>query len=333
MVDYNITAGENNNGPDNKIFLGHASYQFQIIDSGQLEGAYIRPMLYIKSIPNLDTQYGINTLFTNQKYWLQAGYNNFYGLSGGVGGTLFKKLSLGILIEISDSSALLGKEPTFEIVTSYQFAVPASRDIITELEEEEEETLEPADKEEETTEEETEIVKEKKLSRKERKALALAQEKKTQDSLQQVRRTQDSLAVAKSKAAAVENELRLKELQRKKDSLETLAKEKLVTPTEVTIADQPEKGERFEEAVLTEDIRPGYYLIVNVFGTQRYYNSFMKSLNEKGLNPKSFYRTQNKYNYVYLERYDSMQEARKARDSKFFDKYPESIWIFRVKAQ
>jgi len=59
----------------------------------------------------------------------------------------------------------------------------------------------------------------------------------------------------------------------------------------------------------------------------------MQSLKDKGLDPKSFYRTQKKHNYVYLERYDSMQEARKARDSKFFGKYPETIWIFRVKAQ
>ncbi len=333
VLDYNITAGEKNNGSNDKIFIGHASYQFAITDTGQLEGAYIRPMLYVKTIPNLDTQFGINALFSNRKYWLQAGYNNFYGLSGGVGGTLFKKLSLGVLIEIADSSELIGKEPTFEIVTSYQFAVPASRDDISELEEEETETLEPAEKEEEIAEEDTEVEKKKKLSRKERKALALAQEKKTQDSLELVIRTQDSLAVAKSNAAAAENEMRLKELQRKKDSLETVAKEKEAATKELTAEERPKKGERFEEAVLTEDIRPGYYLIVNVFGTKTYYNSFMKSLNEKGLNPKSFFRTQNKYNYVYLERYDSMLEARKARDSKFFGKYPEPIWIFRVKAQ
>jgi hypothetical protein len=159
-------------------------------------------------------------------------------------------------------------------------------------------------------------------------ALALALEKKTQDSLEQEIRTRDSLAVAKSKAEALENELRLKEIQRKKDSLETAAQEKVIAADE-----QPKKGERFEEAVLTEDIRPGYYLIVNVFGTKTYYNRFMQSLKDKGLDPKSFYRTQKKHNYVYLERYDSMQEARKARDSKFFGKYPETIWIFRVKAQ
>ncbi len=327
IVDYNVTDGGKNNGYEEKIFLAHASYEFSIPGSGVFEGSYLRPMAYIKTVPTLDTQYGMNTLFATQKLWLQAGYHNFYGVSGGIGGTFFGKLSIGALAEFGTSQDLDGKEPTFEIVTSYQFAAPIVRDDISELEQEEE-ILQPSE-----MEEETEIEKEKKLSRKERKALALAAAKKTQDSLLQLRRTQDSIAVAKSKAAAAENELRLKELQRKKDSLDTVTKEKEVAVEEVPAAEQPKKGERFEEAVLTEDIRPGYYLIVNIFGTKTYYNRFMQSLKDKGLDPKSFYRTEKKHNYVYLERYDSLQEARKGRDSKFFGKYQETIWIFRVKAQ
>ena len=177
------------------------------------------------------------------------------------------------------------------------------------------------------------ITKEKKLSRKEQKALALAQEQEKLDSLEQEKRKQAAIVLAKKKAEEAAEELRLEELRRKTDSLEAVAKERQNAVRELTTDEQPKKGERFEEAVLTEDIRPGYYLIVNVFGTQRYYNSFMKSLAEKGLNPKSFYRTEKKHNYVYLERYDTMQEARKARDSKFFGKYSESIWIFRVKSE
>jgi hypothetical protein len=67
-----------------------------------------------------------------------------------------------------------------------------------------------------------------------------------------------------------------------------------------------------------------------VFGTKKYYEAFMKTLGTKGLAPKSFYRSVNKYNYVYLERYDTMEEARKARDSKFGGRYQDALWIFRV---
>ena len=98
------------------------------------------------------------------------------------------------------------------------------------------------------------------------------------------------------------------------------------TPETIT----PEKGEKYEEVTTEDGLKPGFYLITNVFGTKTYFNAFMKKLTDQGLDPKSFYRTKNKYNYVYLKRYDTMEEARKARDSKYDGKYPDKTWIFRV---
>ncbi|MGI9548348.1 MAG: SPOR domain-containing protein, partial [Flavobacteriaceae bacterium] len=82
--------------------------------------------------------------------------------------------------------------------------------------------------------------------------------------------------------------------------------------------------------VSEDGLQPGYYLVANVFGTKRYYEAFMKTLSDMGIEPKSFFRSANKYNYVYLERYNSMQEARKARDSQFNGRYKGDTWIFRV---
>lgn len=111
------------------------------------------------------------------------------------------------------------------------------------------------------------------------------------------------------------------ELQRVKDSIASLQNQKVaVLP-----------NERYEEVESEDGLEPGFYLIANVYGTKKYFNNFMKTLREKGLEPKSFYRSFNKYNYVYLERYNTMEEARKARDSKFFGKYEDKTWIFRVK--
>ncbi len=90
------------------------------------------------------------------------------------------------------------------------------------------------------------------------------------------------------------------------------------------------KGEVYEEVASEEGLEPGYYLIANVFGTKKYFEAFMKKLSDEGLQPKSFYRAKNKYNYVYLKRYDSMEEGRKARDSKFGGRYSGKTWIYRV---
>lgn len=317
-VVFDVTEKEILNGDIKETFLGSASYSIPVIGTGILDNALLRPMVYLKTMPEMDAQYGINTLFASDRIWVQGGYNNFYGFSGGIGGTFFKKFSIGALVEIGNSTELDGKDPTFEIVSSYQFALPDPRRKVVGFEVEEQDLVEEV----------PESPKEKKLSRKERKALALAEEKREQDSLMAVARKQDSLVVARRMAEEKERMRIQAEIQKKKDSLAAVAEREAVQQKEVV---QPAKGERFEEAVLTEDIRPGFYLIVNVFGTQRYYNSFMETLKKMGLEPKSFYREQRKLNYVYLERYDTMGEARKARDSKFDGKYTDTIWIFRVK--
>ena len=71
-------------------------------------------------------------------------------------------------------------------------------------------------------------------------------------------------------------------------------------------------------------------MIANVFGTKKYFDAFMVDMKKKGIDAKSFYRDLNKYNYVYLAKYNSIKEAREARDSNLGGKYKEKIWIFRV---
>ena len=118
-------------------------------------------------------------------------------------------------------------------------------------------------------------------------------------------------------------ELAEAEAQRRKEELAKLAEKEEV---------KPEEGEKYQEALSEDGLRPGFYLVANVFGTKRYFDGFMKTLTEQGLEPKSFYRNVNKYNYVYLERYDTMTEARRARDSQFNGRYKGDTWIFRVVA-
>ena len=133
-----------------------------------------------------------------------------------------------------------------------------------------------------------------------------------------------------------------KALERKSDSIknvliaaEAAAKEKenLAQVAQQTQEDKPKAGEKYEEVVGEDGLKPGYYLIANVFGTKRYFDAFVADLTKKGLQPKSFLRSKNNFNYVYLERYDTMGEARMARDSKFNGKYPEKTWIYRVVAK
>ena len=163
---------------------------------------------------------------------------------------------------------------------------------------------------------------------KDQKALAEAralEEKRKIDSLASAKEAKEAaLALAQERIndSIAQIKIAQEEIAKKQAELERLAQQKEVV--------KPQAGEKYEEVAKEGVLEPGYYLIANVFGTKRYFDAFMADLKKKGLEPKSFFRDLNKYNYVYLNRYNSIQEARQARDSKFGGKYQENTWIFRV---
>jgi type IX secretion system PorP/SprF family membrane protein len=369
LFDYNFTTNERNTSPDDRMFMGMASYEFPISLLSSDENSFIRPMVYLKSIPGLDTQYGAIGLLSTSKFWAQGGYNSFYGASFGAGGRFFKRLSFGALVELGTGADLRGTEPSFELVTAYKLGgtkptpeQPQEELIVEEMAKE-------AQLQQEMTKAEALAAKE---AAKEEKRMQRINEKRAKDSVlfaqrenalaqelseREMKRQMDSLQRATQKEALAQAEalsLQRKQdsltamrnareialaLEREQDSIETatlaaaaLAKEKEALaqkpkPKEVVT---PKAGERYEEVAREGSLAPGYYLIANVFGTKRYFDAFMADLQKKGLQPQSFYREANKYNYVYLARYDSIDEARKARDSQFNGTYTDKIWIFRV---
>ena len=139
FVDRNMTSNEGNASATGLIYMALASYNFPITIFGDSSTSYIRPTLYYKRLPDFDNQIGMNTFFTTPKFWAQVGYNNFYGISTGIGGYFFKKLSLGALVEFGTSSDIKGQDPSFEIVTAFSFGqqvFEAEEEVILETEQE-----------------------------------------------------------------------------------------------------------------------------------------------------------------------------------------------------
>jgi hypothetical protein len=132
--------------------------------------------------------------------------------------------------------------------------------------------------------------------------------------------------------------------QRKRDSINSsnlLPPSPMTKKLVVNKKDQPKKEpkptatesktrERYEEGNKEDGLDPGYYLIANVFEVKENYEKFMKSLTQKGLEPKYFYRNFNQYHYVYLERYNTWEEALQSRNSNFNGNYLDETWIFRI---
>ncbi|MBC6998732.1 PorP/SprF family type IX secretion system membrane protein [Cytophaga sp. FL35] len=405
LIDYNFNEKEGNTAKEDKIFMGILSYDFPLV-LGNAPNAFLRPSMYLRTIPGQSNQVGFYTLMNTDNYWGQVGYNNFYGYGIGAGVTLFKHLSLGALVELGTKSNITN-QASFELMAAYFLGKPSERHKMVGFEPEEDEngilTLEEEqneriqkelDKAEELakseraeekasrkevraqekeqkrrdkiirdsianvekeaavaamelkkkqeeeekarqreliglTDPQLEIAEEQpveKLSRKERKAaeaLAIAQEEQERklDSINEVKR-QEALAQAKQ----IAEQKRLDSIAKVEEEKQKAALAKARQQEKVV----PEKGEKYEEVKIEEGLAPGYYLIANVFGTKKYFDAFMADLRKKGMNPGSFVRSTNKYNYAYLERFDTISEARQARNSNYGGKYPGKTWIFRV---
>ena len=383
LFDYNFTAKETNSEKEDKIFMSLLSYDFPIT-LGSVPNAFLRPSMYLRTIPGQSNQVGFNTLLNTNKYWGQIGYNNFYGYAVGLGGTFFKHLSVGALVEFG-TSASISTESSFELMAAYFFGKPEERHKVVGFYLEEDENallqLEQAQDQKEIVEKELEkaedvVVDEKAVEKfaKEDEKQQRKQERMVQDSIAKIAKEtalaarvfqkqleveakeQSKKAAALVEAQQKEQALKLDsinrtnqaealkgEQKRKQDSLiavalevrrkATLEAKKKAEEYKIGVqneADKPEADEKYEEVKTEAGLLPGYYLIANVFGTKKYFDAFMLAMKKKGLEPRAFIRSTNKYNYVYLNRYPTMKEARQARDSKLEGTYSGETWIFRV---
>lgn len=93
-----------------------------------------------------------------------------------------------------------------------------------------------------------------------------------------------------------------------------------------------------KEAVLLENlsstenntVEKGYYLISNIFRHKNYFDKGIKRLEEQGLQPKSFLNPKDTYHYVYLEKYDSLKEAKAMLNSDFNNQYDGDLYILKI---
>jgi type IX secretion system PorP/SprF family membrane protein len=107
-----------------------------------------------------------------------------------------------------------------------------------------------------------------------------------------------------------------------------IAKEKIETFKK--IADK----EEINYLILPEKsgaLKKGYYLITNVYSDKATAEKKMEDLRNSGLRKSSFFVTlSGEWNYVFLERYDSVEDAKKAYSSQYNNRYKDIIWILPI---
>ena len=92
-------------------------------------------------------------------------------------------------------------------------------------------------------------------------------------------------------------------------------------------ARQPVQRRQFRDL---QDVQDGYYVVANVYRGSVYLNKFMDRLSAEGLQPDFIDNPNNGLKYVYLQRFDSWQDAEKAVRSQLNGSYSGELWVMNV---
>ncbi|WP_027076531.1 PorP/SprF family type IX secretion system membrane protein [Maribacter antarcticus] len=99
------------------------------------------------------------------------------------------------------------------------------------------------------------------------------------------------------------------------------------TQTRVSIVQDKIKSRRFKDL---PEVTDGYYVVANVYKGVRYMDSFLNKLSETGLNPDYIDNPNNGLKYVYLNRFDTFEQAEAAAKGNLNGRYKGPTWIMNV---
>ncbi|SNR61227.1 type IX secretion system membrane protein, PorP/SprF family [Maribacter sedimenticola] len=99
------------------------------------------------------------------------------------------------------------------------------------------------------------------------------------------------------------------------------------TGTRQESAQDKVKSRRFKDL---PNVKDGYYVVANVYKGGKYMDKFLGSLNEQGIDADVIDNPNNGLKYVYLQRFETFEEAMAAHDSNLNGRYDGKMWIMNV---
>lgn len=367
LFDYNLKTSKSLTSFSEKTFSGHLQYTKQLKNSdGLLQNGRLLVLARGRKQPDRDLNLSGSLILDLPRLgWIQGGYDDYYGAAVGLGFNLSKRISLGYTFERGVSGSTVNLGPTHEISFAYSFQ-PTLTDKMVQADDQND-TLEGldgiqkiAEKENESSKTDTNKPEDYKGFSKKQRAVLMARDAEIEALKKNVAENtmlideilfrQDSL----EKARVKDEERRFVQLMQliKRNSNNNVAS----AQNEVNSAKQNmelsetnaqnknyknAENKQFKEELKKNNIRggklhningvqSGYYIIVNVFSTDKFFNKFMDKLNDKNLDPKHFLNPNNNWKYVYLKRFDTWQEAVTAYKSNLDGSYKNDKWIMNV---
>ena len=371
LFDYNLKSSESVTEFNEKTFSGHLQYTHQFKNAaGILEQGRLMPLARARVTGQNGVVLGGNLILDLPKLgWIQAGYDDFYGASAGLGFNLNKNLSIGYTVEKGLSSNFENFGVSHEVSLAYSFTPNLTENRVL-LEDELDLVSSDSIPQENLTltEKDLEIAKLKnKLAENDAilDELLLRQdsmeqarvgdlEKRFETVMKMVRRetrgerpdleekakqvyfaNMDSTDIISKRPTqplanhGLTNTTAAKKVIRLNDS-----KNKAVTRTTTVKKDKTtrtsvKKNTRFRPFNIP-NVESGHYLIANVFKNPNNADAFVAKLQNQNINADSFVNPRNGMIYVYLEGFKNKNEALGAYHSQLNGAYNGDAWVMNV---
>ncbi|HLV63101.1 PorP/SprF family type IX secretion system membrane protein [Galbibacter sp.] len=365
--DYNFKTGESLTEFKDKTFSAHLMYTNRFDNGvGMLENARFSALTRARRMGDEDLSFSGSLILDMPKLgWIQGGYDDFYGVAAGVGFNLTKRLSLGYTIEKGIRDQISNFGVTHEINFAYSFQPILTENRVFEdlLEDENLLVLEEESKDS-LTGKDAEIARLQNLV--DENNMIIDEMMFRQDSIEEARKNDINKRFAyilkfinDNKSNPNQNQVKkqvvdmLKEIDenayaaaQKKyetDFVHLNGSDKKQTSTDIQ---SPNKRTRVSPkpvgtpyvgsskvltastATTSTNVDDGAYVIANVYKGETYMRSFMDELQRQGIASGSF--SHNGLNYVYLERYNNLSEARKNYLSDVKEKYQGDVWLLHI---
>ena len=364
LFDYNLKTSESITEFKDKTFSGHLQYTHQFENgSGIFEQARLMPLARARKVGEDDLVFGGSLILDLPKLgWLQGGYDSFFGAAAGIGFNLNRRLSIGYTMEKGLSTNFDTFGPTHEISFAYSFTPNLTEDRV--LFEDQEDQLASVEERLDSLDNKDKEIEELKRNLAENDAI-LAELMYRQDSLESIEKNREQdlerrfemvmrmvrnetrgerpdleerakkIYLGEDQTAIAQNDLKTPKPEVVKESTDykppmttTEPKSpKPSTPTVAPVASTGVKSRKFKDLPGVED---GYYVVANVYKGGHYMNKFMDKLQAEGFDADYIDNPQNGLKYVYIDRYNSWQEAAEAYRSKLNGAYSGDLWIMNV---
>lgn len=130
LFDYNLKNSESVTEFNEKTYSGHLQYTHQFKNgAGLLEHGRLMPLARVRKVGEENIVLGGNLILDLPKLgWVQAGYDDFYGASAGLGFNLTKNISLGYTVEKGLSNNFENFGVSHEISLAYSFTPNLTED-------------------------------------------------------------------------------------------------------------------------------------------------------------------------------------------------------------